>query len=112
MNINSIINPNLISFDVKSLFPNVPIDLASKYFNSHYNSINCSLPKDVVVQLVKFVFDNSYFILDSSFHEQLYGCPMGSRLSPIMADIALAQLEAEVRPNLGLLDFTLFQICG
>lgn len=104
MNINNIINiikPKSISFDVNFLFTNTPIDLALKCFNPYYNSINYSFAKDVVVQLVNFVFNNSHFIFDSNFHKQIYECPMRSPLSPIMADLALAQQEEDVIANLG-----------
>jgi len=59
----------LISLDVTSLFTNVPL-----------NSI-------------KFIFSSTYFTFNNVIYKQTFGTPMGSPLSPVIADIVMRDLE-------------------
>jgi len=89
---------SLISLDVVSLFTNIPIDLAIKSVTNRWNfiSTSCNIPKDQFLDAVKFVLESTYFSFDNQIYKQNYGTPMGSPLSPIIADIVMQDLEREV----------------
>lgn len=94
-NINIEDDETLISFDVVSLFPSVPVNLALKIISEKWNILEgyTCIPKDFFLELVKFcIKDSRYFKYDEKFFEQTKGMPMGSPASPIIADIVMEEL--------------------
>lgn len=85
----------LSSFDVVSLFTNVPIDLAIKSLCKRWNFIKIytKIPKEDFLSPVKMVLSSTYFAFNNRYYKQTFGTPMGSPLSPIIADIVLQDLE-------------------
>jgi hypothetical protein len=75
----------MVSFDVISLFTNVPIgdslNLLSKYFE-----------KDTLT-LFKHALTSTYFCFDGQFYEQTDGVAMGSPLSPVIANFYMEDFE-------------------
>ncbi|XP_070152506.1 uncharacterized protein [Polyergus mexicanus] len=84
-------NIELISLDVVLLFTNVPIDLAMDSINNRCNHINdnCNIPRDEFLNAIRFVLDLTFFTFSDVIYRQTFGIPMGSPLSPIIADITL-----------------------
>ncbi|XP_071440274.1 uncharacterized protein [Hetaerina americana] len=74
------ISPNdiLVSFDVASLFTNVPIQESVDIIKELTKS---GIPEDHP-QLIEYCLRNSYFLWSGSFFEQREGAAMGSPLSP------------------------------
>lgn len=92
--INNFQLPNnyvVVSFDVVSLYSNIPLDLVIEVIHNKWNSISnhTNIPEDEFVDLVKFVFDSNYFTYNNTFYSQIFGCPMGSNLSPIIARLVM-----------------------
>jgi len=88
----------LISLDVVSLFTNIPIELARDAVKKRWDmfSSECKIPKDEFLGAISLVLDSSFFTFDNVFYKQTYGTPMGSPLSPIIADIVMQDLENNV----------------
>ncbi|XP_075153518.1 uncharacterized protein LOC142227073 [Haematobia irritans] len=89
----------VISFDVVSLFPSIPINLAIQTIERKWTKIEhyTKIPKDVFIDLVKFcIKDTRYFKFEDKVYEQLKGMPMGSPASPIIADIIMEELLDDV----------------
>lgn len=85
----------LISFDVVSLFPSVPVNLAMKIIDNKWNILEkyTRIPKDTFMELLTFcIKDSRYFKYDDKFYEQTKGMPMGSPASPVIADIVMEEL--------------------
>jgi len=78
---------SLASLDVTSLFTNVPIDLALESITTCWDQIshNTSISMTEFHVALKFVL-NSTFSFNTKFYKQIHGTPMGSLLSPIIAD--------------------------
>jgi len=85
----------LISLDVVSLFTNVPLELAINGVSERWNHIqnNTHIPKNEFLTAVKFVLTPTYFLFNKIIYKQTYGTPMGSPLSPIIADFVMQDLE-------------------
>lgn len=88
-------NDTLVSFDVVSLFTNVPVYTAIKNIMDQWNTIETktSIPKSKFLEILKFCLnDNNYFTYNNKIYKQIFGMPMGNPLSPTIADIVLDNL--------------------
>jgi len=85
----------LISLDVISLFTNVPLDLAIDSINNRWCNIqrNTKISKNEFLTAIKFVLSSTYFTFNNVIYKQTFGIPMGSPLSPVIADIVMQDLE-------------------
>ncbi|XP_018313144.1 uncharacterized protein [Mycetomoellerius zeteki] len=88
----------LMSLDVVSLFTNVPIDYAMDCIKDHWRFISkdCSLPEEEFIKAVQFVLDSTFFVFDSVIYKQNYGTPMGSPLSPVIADLVMRKYVDDI----------------
>ena len=94
----------LVSLDVISLFTNVPIDMAIESIDNRWEYI-CkftSLPHDDFIKAIRFVLSSTYFVFNGTIYKQVFGTPMGSPLSPILADLAMQDLEEYVIKNIDI----------
>ena len=88
------IDPNVFmySFDVSSLFTNLPLDETIKicsdtlYGNSNLQPL---IPKDVFVELMKSVTSSVEFSFNNTMYKQTDGVALGSPLLPALANILL-----------------------
>jgi len=97
-------NQVLVSFDVVSLFTNVPLDLALLSIERRWTHIERStkIPKNELLTAVRFVLSSTYFTFNNIIYKQTYGTPMGSPLSPIIADIVMQDLETNVLNSINI----------
>ncbi|XP_075150330.1 uncharacterized protein LOC142224445 [Haematobia irritans] len=85
----------LISFDVVSLFPSIPVNLAIAMIEKKWDLIknHTKIPRGIFKELALFcIKDSRYFKYEDKTYEQLKGMPMGSPASPIIADIIMEEL--------------------
>ena len=85
----------LVSFDVISLFTNIPIHLAIKNIMTEWDTIkqHTNINKSKFLTILDFCLkDNNYFKFDNNFYQQTYGMPMGNPLSATIADIIMDKL--------------------
>ncbi|XP_067639481.1 uncharacterized protein [Eurosta solidaginis] len=99
----------LVSFDVVSLFPSIPVDVALEIISSKWDEIKeyTTLTRELFLTIVKFcIKENRYFKYNEKIYEQRTGMPMGSPASPVIADIVMEELltrfemEAKCKPRL------------
>ena len=91
----------LVSFDVKSLFTNVPlvktIDLILKrIYDKHEKTTNIGRKK--MKDLITLV--NVSFTFNNNIYQQKDGVAMGSPLGPVFARIIMVELENSIVPKL------------
>ncbi|XP_018311528.1 uncharacterized protein [Mycetomoellerius zeteki] len=79
----------LVSFDVESLFTQVPIkDTLNIIKASH------KVPSDLI-PLIEHCLTTTYFSYNNQFYEQTSGAAMGSPISPVIANIFMEHFEKE-----------------
>ena len=97
--INSVNHKDKIisSFDIKSLFTNIPtyecIDLLSRELPNL--NLDIPVPLESFMKLIKLSVSNCYFSFNNKFYLQMTGLPMGNPLSPILANIFLEFYERD-----------------
>ena len=84
----------LTSYDVESLFTNVPLDETLDIILEDYKpSEFFDIRKDLVRKLFKFATSESCFIFNNKLYSQIDGVTMGSSLGPIFANAFLCNRE-------------------
>ena len=85
----------LISLDVASLFTNIPKDLVLRAIERRWNHISkkTKLSRPQFLSAVDLILSSTSFSFDGQIYEQIFGSPMGSPLSPILADMVMEDLE-------------------
>ena len=95
------LNYVLLSLDVTSLFTNIPNKLVLIGLEKRWELIknNTSIPKKSFLNAVEFILNSTFFKFNNKFYNQVSGTPMGSSISPIIADIVMVDLETEILPS-------------
>ena len=95
----------LISFDVESLFTNIPleecIDLAVKYISEGNPDLQLT-PSDLK-RPFSFAAAETHFLFKGSFYDQMDGVAMGSPLAPVLANLFMGHHEK--KSNIEVLRF-------
>ena len=87
----------LVSFDVKSLFTSIPLQLArdctkTAINKSHYQP---PLPTDDLMDLLHLCLTSTYFQYNGKHYKQLHGTAMGSPVSVVVAEIVMQNIEEQ-----------------
>ena len=85
----------MCSFDVCSLFTNVPLDETIQICLTKLYSLPDppTLPRTVLKDLLEFATKKSHFIFDGQYYDQIDGVAMGSPLCPVLANIFMCHFE-------------------
>ena len=87
----------LVSYDVTSLFTNIPlqeaIDIAINLIFNHNPNLN--ITKKELKKLFLFATSQTHFIFSSKFYNQIDGAAMGSPLAPVLANIFTGFYESK-----------------
>ncbi|XP_031634452.1 uncharacterized protein LOC116347852 [Contarinia nasturtii] len=89
-----------VSFDVESLFPNVPIDITLQILHDWLvqNGVH-DIERAEIINLTRICMSESWFQFNGKFYKQNFGCCMGSPLSPFLANLFLSNFETEMKKN-------------
>lgn len=91
----------LASIDVVNMFTNVSTDKAQNIIRKlvaddiNFEARN-GMEKEDFLALVDIILLNSYFVYEGEFYRQKHGLPMGSSVSPVVADLVMLDLEVEM----------------
>ena len=94
----------LVSFDVVSLFTNVPLDftinlILDKVYRE--KAIRTKLEREELKKLLEICTKEMHFSFNGAIYKQINGVAMGSPLGPVIANIFMAELEKLIIPQLG-----------
>ena len=91
----SVRNKQLASFDVTSLFTNVPTEKALDVLRGVLsNNDSLPIPMHDFISLVELCVSNCFFTFNDVYYRQKSGMAMGSPLSGILSNLFLEHLEA------------------
>ena len=87
-----------VSFDVASLFTQVPVNEALKVLEERLSADDTLRERTCVsvpqlTELIKICLRATFFQFQGTFYEQLDGAAMGLLLSPIVANLYIDHLE-------------------
>ena len=87
----------LVSYDVTSLFTNIPlqetIDITINLIFNHNPNLN--ITRKELKKLFLFTTSQTHFIFNSKFYNQIDGVAMGSPLAPVLANIFMGFYESK-----------------
>ncbi len=91
-------NEVMLSYDVVSLYTKVPIDDALRHIEGQLRQDNSlgdrtSLTVDEIIEGCKHCLLSTTFVFDGAVYQQVEGLPMGSPLSPIVANLYMESFE-------------------
>ena len=92
----------MASFDVTSLFTNIPLDETIDIISDQLYSTPIfyhGFSKTEFVQLLNLAVKNCHFIFDGKYYDQIDGVAMGSPLGPLFANIFLSFHDKEWLDN-------------
>lgn len=88
----------LISFDVKSLYPSVPVKKALKLLEDWLKKNGLVKKRiDEFVKLTKLCIEQKYLQFNERFYLQVDGLNMGNPLSEMLSNLFMSDLEINVR---------------
>ena len=93
----------IVSFDVKSLFINVPLDrridiVLRRIYDKH--ELQTSITRSEMKELLILCTKNVHFTFNNVIKVQNDGVAMGSPLGPVLSDIFMIELETSFLPEL------------
>ena len=92
----------MISLDVVAMFPNIPLDLVKKAVSNRLIKVKSQtiLDKKEFLKGLDFIMNSTKFEFNGKFYKQKFGTPIGSVISPMMAEIVMEDLEKTVFDSL------------
>ena len=93
----------MVSFDVKSLFTNVPLDrtidiILGRIYD--HKELDTSITKSEMKEMLTLCTKNVHFTYNRKIFVQTDGVAMGSPLGPVLADIFMTELEKTLLPDI------------
>ena len=88
----------MVSFDISFMYSNIPNDLALRNVLSRWDLMekNTSIPFQEFKRAISIILNSTFFKFNDEFYEQIFGLPMGSPLSPILADLVIQDLKNDI----------------
>ena len=85
----------LVSFDVKSLFTSIPLQLALHFTGTAIQqyTVKLPLPTEDIMDLLNLCLTSTYFHYNGKHYKQLHATAMGSPVSVVVAEIAMQHVE-------------------
>ena len=89
---------SIVSFDVASLYSNIPHDNGLEsiafWINKYPNDFPCRNSNEFVLEGIKIILENNSFHFNDSYFLQTKGTAMESKFAPIYATLVSANVRA------------------
>ena len=88
----------LVSFDVVSLFTNIPVNLACRIAEERLNADDTlgdrtGLSPEQVLSLLRLCLNATFLAYQGEYYQQIFGTAMGSPVSATIADLVMEDVE-------------------
>ena len=100
--VNKVQNANIdddsmfVSFDVKSLFTNVPVEDVLQFLVTELRKYVFTVPVLSIVTLIRLCVIDTCFVFNGKYYKQKFGMQMGNCLSPVLSNIYMEFYETRV----------------
>ena len=98
-------NTLLTTFDVTSLYTNIPHDLgttAIKYWvEINREIVDGRFDTEFIVKALKIILEGNIFYFDGEYYKQIKGTAMGTKVAPTYANLVMAYLEKILYEKVG-----------
>ena len=92
----------LVSFDVTALFPSVPVTDALSSLREHLERKRVPPNHvDAYLSVAKLCMKQNVFSFRGKFYKQTFGLSMGSKLSPLLAELFMSDFETNAQKQKG-----------
>src|ERR1044072_767771 len=96
------VNYILVSFDVVSLFTNVPVSQFLEFLSVKLTDMDFPVPCNNLIKLIDISMKQNVFSFNNNFCRQVFGTGMGSSLSPVIANLYMEFFETQLLVNIPL----------
>ncbi|XP_055590291.1 uncharacterized protein LOC129742418 [Uranotaenia lowii] len=87
----------LVSFDVSALFPSVPTSDALDSLRRHLERRRVPPNQiEAYIAVAEVCMKQNYFMFRGKFYKQTFGLSMGSKLSPLLAEVFMGDFETDL----------------
>ena len=91
----------MASYDVKALFTSVPIDPSINIIKHKLQQDPLIFQRTImsisqIVSPLEFCLQNTYFLFQDKYYEQVHGTAMGSTISPLIAACSWKHLKSRL----------------
>ena len=97
-------NTMLASFDVTSLYTNIPHELglrAIKYWLEHESDeIPSRFSHEFILKGLQIILENNHFVFDDNFYLQIKGTAMGTKVAPTYATLVMGIIEKQLNEKI------------
>lgn len=87
----------LTTFDISSLYSNIPHDLGLKAIEYWLNTFPDTIPrkdcKNLILECTRFILEHNVFLFNDAYFLQILGTAMGTKMAPTYATLTIAYLE-------------------
>lgn len=92
----------IISLDARALFNNISLNTAKISITKHWDNISnfCKISLPEFMNAIEILYDTTVFSFTNNFYKQIQGMPMGSPVSPILAQYVMDDLVESCINNL------------
>lgn len=88
----------MVSFDVESLFPSIPVKKALAALNDHLTKFDVPIEKkSIYMKAAELCMNMNFFEYRDRFYKIEKGTSMGNPLSPLIAEIFMSKFEMELK---------------
>lgn len=93
----------MVSFDVVSLFPSIPVDIALSELEKYLDTVDIpNNKKEIYKNVAKLCMEQNFFQFRNKFYKVEKGTNMGNPLSPLISELFMSAFEIHLQ-NMGLL---------
>ena len=86
-----------VSFDVANLYTSIPhnyaIEAIGLWLTKHPGALPKCINTTFIIESLKFILQNNYFIFNDAYYRQKCGIAMGTKAAPVFANLIMGYFE-------------------